>query len=225
MDSGEHNFSEKELRKLFNRGMQLLVERRFDKAIEIFEQVVEKSPNVITAWYNLGISYQYLGNYNKAIDMYKIALNFNPKLAEARYCLGIAYNKIGKRREALSEINKARELNPALTGETTDSFHFSLLRLPEDSHMFEGREKSSYQFIDGTTEGETPDYCVNCGRKKWKRLKENSVLKLVCLSCGYEIIVGRIRRTTLPSVTSDHWSGSQDDIERILEKEYEKGKR
>jgi len=221
----ERKISDKELRRLFNKGLKFHAKGDFIKAIEIFEKIVDISPEVLTAWYNMGIAYQYLGNYHKAIDLYKIALNIDPKLSEAWYCLGVAYFKLGNRREAMSAIKNAKKLNPALTGESPNNLPFSFLRLPEDSHLFQSREVSSYQFIDGTTEGEIPNFCANCGNKQWKRLIENSVVKLICLSCGYEIIVGRIHRTIDPPVTADHWSGSQDDIERILEKEYEKGKR
>jgi tetratricopeptide (TPR) repeat protein len=225
MNSEKSQISEKEIRILFNKGMRNIVQDKFTEAVEIFEQVVEKSPRIQTAWYNLGISHQYLGNYHRAIDMYKIALDIEPKFPEALYCLGIAYNKIGKRREAMSSINNAREINPAITGEIPDDIHFSFMRLPEDLHAFEGRETTSYQLVDGTTEGATPEYCTNCGQKQWKRLTENSLLKLICLLYGYEIIVGRTRRSTVPSATQDHWSGSQDDNEKTLEKDYEKGRR
>ena len=212
-------------RILFNQGLSLQSKNEYNEALKKYEQVVEMEPRILPAWYNMGSIYQKLGNYHKAIDLYKIAVRINPDFSKGWYCMAVAYFKIGDRRMAMSAYEKAKQLDPKLTTEYVNDFQFSFLRLPEESHTFEERILSSYQFIDGTTEGELPKFCTACGNTKWKKISEESIIKAYCISCGYEIIIGRIQRSREPSVTADHWSGLQDDIERILEKEYEKGKR
>ena len=86
-------------------------------------------------------------------------------------------------------------------------------------------EGIDFQLTDGTGEIQTSETCPICKGVKWKRFVDGSIIKEVCV-CGYEKIVGRIHPRYEPPVTgSDHWDGVRDNIEKLVEKDFETGRR
>lgn len=221
----EKEKSSQDAQKIFNNGLMLHRNGEFYEAIKSYKKVIEINPNVISAWYNMGMAYQELGEYDSAIDVYKITLRNNPDFADTWYCLGVAYYKLGKRKEAINAYEKALKLDPNLVVSGTDNIRFNFLRLSEEYPMISRPFKTHFQFVDGTVEIEAPKFCPNCANNSWKRIIEDFIIKEYCIFCGLEVVLGRIHRRHEPSVVKEHWSGSRDDIEKILEKEYEKGKR
>jgi len=75
-------------------------------------------------------------------------------------------------------------------------------------------------------EGIIERVCPICKGSKWKRtVDEGGYIIEGCTICGYHEVVDVPYQPQIPSATSDHWDGSTDNREKILEKEYEKGKR
>ena len=221
----EKEKSSQDAQKIFNNGLILHRNGEFYEAIKSYKKVIDINPNVISAWHNMGVAYQELGEYNSAIDVHKITIKIDPTFADAWYCLGVAYYKLGKRKEAINAYKKALKLDPKIVVKGTNNIRFNFLRLVEENPMINQPFKSHFQFADGTVESEAPKFCPICASNSWKRIIEEFIIKEYCIYCGFELIVGRIHRRHEPSVVKEHWSGSRDDIEKILEKEYEKGKR
>lgn len=211
--------------EIFLKGLSFHRKGEYYKAMKEYENVIETEPNAVTTWYNMGIAYQELGKYDKAIDAYKIALKINSNLVEAWCCLSIAYYKLGQREESIKAYKMALKINPNIIVDDTYNPQFSYLKYSEMTPKINKRITSFFQYSDGTVEIETPKFCPLCVNKNWKRIIENSIIKKYCLLCGYEVIIGRVHQRQEPSATPDHWSGSRDNIENILEKNYEKGKR
>ena len=60
--------------------------------------------------------------------------------------------------------------------------------------------------------------CPLCGKRRWKRIVEDSNVLLGCEVCGYYEIEEELHDFPMPTVTGkDQWSGVTDNIERLLE--------
>lgn len=83
-----------------------------DKAISYFEQVLEKDPNFILAYYDMAVAYREKGLQDEIIEKYQQALKINPKFPEALSNLGGQYFIKGKTEEAITYFKKALESYP-----------------------------------------------------------------------------------------------------------------
>jgi tetratricopeptide (TPR) repeat protein len=63
-----------------------------EKAIEFYQNLVDKDPYNYKLWNNLGFLYTLVNDDDKAIHTYEISLALNDKIAETSYCLGNIYS-------------------------------------------------------------------------------------------------------------------------------------
>lgn len=87
-----------------------------DKAIHHLVLAVEKYPQFVNGWYNLGNAYSRKKEYDKAIDAYQNALKTNPGYTVANIMIGNAYTDKGnvlfslrKRDEGMIALHEAAE--------------------------------------------------------------------------------------------------------------------
>ena len=78
----------------------------------LWGDIINKSPQKIRPYNNLGLSYGQKGNFGQAISDYNKAIEINPNYTEAYNNRGIAYSFKGNFDLAISDFNKAIELNP-----------------------------------------------------------------------------------------------------------------
>lgn len=71
-------------------GMEAQKQGHFDQAIEEFKKVIAASPEMPSAYANLGIAYFKMGNYEQAIPALEQSLKLNPKLLGVHQALGVA---------------------------------------------------------------------------------------------------------------------------------------
>jgi protein O-GlcNAc transferase len=79
-------------------------------AIPQWEKAVEIDPNLVNAYYNLGLVYQKLGKHDEAIEVYKKVLDINADDIGAHKNLGFLYHEKGMHVEAESEFAISQKL-------------------------------------------------------------------------------------------------------------------
>jgi tetratricopeptide (TPR) repeat protein len=76
------------------------------------QDIVQKDPNNLKAWIEIGNIRMDMSRFNEAIDAYQKALSLDPKNVDVRVDMGTCYRNIGKPDVALNEFQKAIEINP-----------------------------------------------------------------------------------------------------------------
>ena len=80
--------------------------------LEIYEKLLENSPNNAYAWTWKGNILSNLGKYEEAIKCYDKSLEINPNYALAQTNKGNALSNLGKYEEAIKCYDKSLEINP-----------------------------------------------------------------------------------------------------------------
>jgi tetratricopeptide (TPR) repeat protein len=78
----------------------------------LLEREVEKSPDNLAAWSELGNLYFDTNRYQDAIRAYTKVLSLEPNNPDVWTDLGVMYRRNGNPNEAISAFDKAIELNP-----------------------------------------------------------------------------------------------------------------
>lgn len=84
----------------FDSAVAMLNEGDYDKAIELLEKVIEKSPAVTAPYINLGMAYQHAGKLEEAEAQFKTALQMIPGHPVACNQYGLLLRKTGRFDEA-----------------------------------------------------------------------------------------------------------------------------
>jgi len=82
------------------------------RAIEIFTQVIEISPNDAVGYKKRGKSCCDLGDYGRAIEDFTKAIQINPYDADAYFYRGNAFYELGDKPEAIEDYTQAIKINP-----------------------------------------------------------------------------------------------------------------
>ncbi|KAF5418233.1 MAG: Photosystem I assembly protein Ycf3 [Candidatus Methanophagaceae archaeon] len=97
----------------YKRGNSYLFKQEFDKAIDEFNIVIERKPNLGMVYYIRGDIYLKKGVFDKAIDDYNKVIELNPNDATAYHDRGLAYKEKGEFDKAVEDFNRAIDLiNP-----------------------------------------------------------------------------------------------------------------
>ena len=80
--------------------------------LEIYEKLLENSPNNAYAWTWKGNILSNLGKYEDAIKCYDKSLEINPNYALAQTNRGNALSNLGKYEDAIKCYDKSLEINP-----------------------------------------------------------------------------------------------------------------
>lgn len=83
-----------------------------DKALEMYEKVLNIDKSNASALYGMAIIYDNKENVSKAREYYKMAIEADPFYEKAYYYLGIIEDDLGNVEEAINLYNKAIELDP-----------------------------------------------------------------------------------------------------------------
>ena len=94
-------------------GMYYQETGEFEKAIQIYKRILDKSPDFYFAMYNIGfINLVYLKDYPVAIDYFDKTIEYNPQYTDAFYNRGFAYELSGDINRSQSDYRRALELSP-----------------------------------------------------------------------------------------------------------------
>ena len=87
----------------------LFLKRDFDEMIKILKTLVNKAPEDLTSWNNLGFCYNQLGKYDDALNAYHKAHDLNNKEPNALMNLASSYEYRREYGKALDYFTKAKE--------------------------------------------------------------------------------------------------------------------
>ena len=62
----------------YNKGSNLMLQNKYDEAVEEFDKTLKIDPNYKEAWYSKGIALYFLGKYSEAIAAYDKAIEIDP---------------------------------------------------------------------------------------------------------------------------------------------------
>ncbi len=82
------------------------------KAINYYQQALDRSPNLNVALYNIGIAHIQTDGPRTAIPFLSKAIENNPNYIEAIYNLGVAHERSGDIEKALSVYSRVLDLDP-----------------------------------------------------------------------------------------------------------------
>ena len=83
-----HSF-ERSARQMHREGVMALEEQRMEDAVLSLRQAVELDPSFVSAWNDLGVVMEALGNPTEAVRCYRQALSVQPEQDEAKSNLGM----------------------------------------------------------------------------------------------------------------------------------------
>jgi tetratricopeptide (TPR) repeat protein len=99
-------------RKDFDRGVAMLKEQDYKRAIDLLEKVIERSPGVAAPYIDIAIAYQRIGKPERAEENLQTALTLFPGHPVACNEYGLLYRKTGRFAEARAIYEKAIERFP-----------------------------------------------------------------------------------------------------------------
>lgn len=94
-------------RKDFNRGVNLLKDKKYEQAIELFQTVIDKSPGVTAPYINIALAYEGIDKLEKAEEYLKTALDLFPDHPVVCNEYGLLYRKTGRFTEAKAMYERA----------------------------------------------------------------------------------------------------------------------
>lgn len=92
--------------KIYQLGNQYFINRRYEKARDIFSKNIETVDNLFGA----AVTNRFLGYDRTAIDYYSEIIYREPKIAEPYLGRGICYRNLGQYKEALSDFLKYKSM-------------------------------------------------------------------------------------------------------------------
>jgi serine/threonine protein kinase/TolA-binding protein len=88
-------------------------QKRYPKAIEIYQRMVELAPSLPDAFFNLGYVYAITEDYQQAKAMYARVVDLSPSFTdEALFNLAVIHQKLGHHAESIRNLEQAVRLNP-----------------------------------------------------------------------------------------------------------------
>lgn len=100
--------NEKQLETSMNEGIELYNNKKYEEAIEIFQQVIDNNPSNIAYSYEwIGSAYRQINNYSKAVEALYKAVEFGSNDATTYFRLGHSYFMVKKYPEAIVCFQKA----------------------------------------------------------------------------------------------------------------------
>ncbi len=102
----------KSYKTLFEKGIALQEEGKYEQSLACFQQTIGIQPNFIPAWIYQGISLEKLERYQEAISCYDQAIKIHPDVADLWYNKGTTYCKIKRYNDALTCFERVLKLEP-----------------------------------------------------------------------------------------------------------------
>ena len=120
--------NDKLLSKYLQRGDQRLFAKKYDEAIDDYNEAIALKPNYAPVYSIRGYAYRIKGDFESAIKDYTKLIELRPDNADAYCDRGIAYSKNGDFERAIQDFNKAIQIKPNLA----DAYNGSWLDVPPE---------------------------------------------------------------------------------------------
>lgn len=98
--------------QIFMRGLKAFENRRFGKAIRLYEEALESDPNLHAASNSLGVCLLKVGRRKRSIEVLEALIDRAPEMKEAYCNLAISYAETGMHSEAIAQYKVALEIQP-----------------------------------------------------------------------------------------------------------------
>lgn len=98
--------------QIYLRGVALLAQREFAKALPVFESAVRVRPAYAEAYLHIGACLESMGRGGDALDAYRSAVLLRPEVSDFQERLGLALERQGRNQEALEAYAQATRLSP-----------------------------------------------------------------------------------------------------------------
>lgn len=118
-------------------GRSLLALKRYDEAITLLNQTVQKIPSGMDTWEILGETYTEAHRPEEAVDAFKQVLALEPTRVHTHLMLGQAYDNMGKKAEAKAEWDQVIALDPINEGQLATK----LINLQDRENRFQHRNR------------------------------------------------------------------------------------
>jgi len=127
---------------LCRKGFKFSIQGEFKKALNYYQDAVERNPGDVVAWNGLGSCYDGLDRPEEAIAAFQQAIQADPENAGAYFTLAQYYRKLGRFEEAIQSYKLATEADP----DHAPSF-FDLGTIYNKLEDFESGEKAFRQVL------------------------------------------------------------------------------
>jgi len=94
----------------------LRTQGRFEEALKLYLQVLERSPRHFPSLYGAGLCYQALQDNDRSLEFFARAADADPKDATSRFLLGAALMRRQEPGKAVEALTAAVHLDPSLQG-------------------------------------------------------------------------------------------------------------
>jgi tetratricopeptide (TPR) repeat protein len=148
----------------FNLGKVYQKQRKWDKAIEAFEQATQRASDNPSYFYDLGEAYFETKQLEKAEGALKKAAELDPKLFKAHWRLGEVYIQLERPKEADAALRRAIEANARLDKPFVDLGHLYL--------DYDAAKEASQVFSECVRANENSSECYNGWGLALKDLKQ-----------------------------------------------------
>lgn len=99
---------------MFQRGLDQMNGRDFEKAIETFSQIIQKKPDFAEGWNKRATLYYLIGEYEKSLADCEEVFRRNPAHFGVLSGFGLNYLQLRKPEQALDYFERALAVNPNL---------------------------------------------------------------------------------------------------------------
>ncbi len=96
---------------LVQKGDDLMLQKRYHEALEVYEESVEIDPYNSISWNKLGIAHMKTGRYEDAVLAFQKAVEIDPLYSDAWNNMGDALATLERHQEALETYNHALVIN------------------------------------------------------------------------------------------------------------------
>ena len=90
------------------KAWSLLLARRYDEAMEKYQNAVKLDPNSVAAHYGLGFTYLATGIYQQAVEEFQKGISIQGDMRNMQLYLGLALAKAGRRSAANAILYKLK---------------------------------------------------------------------------------------------------------------------
>jgi len=106
--------AEQDIQEIFDRANESFKEGQYDKAINDYNTVIAKYPDLTEAYFNRGMTYYKKGKLDEAISDLSRVISARPKQIDALNSRGLAYLKKGDYEHAADDFTRVVAENPRL---------------------------------------------------------------------------------------------------------------
>jgi len=105
-----------EIDRLMEKGIEALATNELERAIDLFTEIVEKSPNFAEGWNKRATAYYLNGDFNASVRDIERTLALEPRHFGAVSGMGLIFLSQGDNVGALQAFTRVLEINPHAEG-------------------------------------------------------------------------------------------------------------